>query len=153
MPPVIRSLPNVELLSLFREEESQEETNARKSMCLGVYDQAPQSSGQYAELASDGHMEVESAQSSNPVMPEAVQLQPAIPQLNPSPAAFIESSIHPPTTSMSALLKENPSIPISQAPLKAAALPKAELGPMVVTAPANEDDEDIPSINMDSDSD
>jgi hypothetical protein len=156
VPPIVRPLSDVNALSLYREEESREEADARNALGLGVDDrQAGKTSGQHAELASNERMEVDSAESSlpsNPVVPEPGQMQRATPQAEQLPKAFIKFSNHPPTTTVSAAPSEDP-IPAVQAPK--APVSKIEPSPMVVTAAMDEDedDEDVPGINMDSDSD
>jgi hypothetical protein len=140
---------------MFREEESQEEADARNALGLGVHDrQADKLPGQHAGLVPPDHMEVDGAQSSslpsNPVVPEPGQVTP---QPEPLPKAFVKSSNQIPTTLISAVPSAD-LIPETQAPPKASAS-RVELGSMVVTAPVDEDkdDEDMPGINMDSDSD
>lgn len=142
---------------LFR--ESQDEVNAREALGLVVCDQQPhEPSGRPTKPSSDERMEVDSSPNFlclNPEVSEEAQQRRAIPQPKPLPAASVESSTHPPTNSIPLPPLVERSMPKLQGPQKAPDLPKAELRPtMDATAIyEDEDDEDIPGINMDSDSD
>ncbi|KAI0638331.1 rRNA processing/ribosome biogenesis-domain-containing protein [Trametes polyzona] len=53
VPPLVRSLPHVEMLSLFRAEESQEESEARANIGVGVVEErVPGRTGEAEELTS-----------------------------------------------------------------------------------------------------
>jgi len=154
---MVRSLSTVNPLSLLREEESQEEADARIQLSLTVHDrQANKLSGQRAGLVPVDNMEVDETQSSslpsNPVVPEPGEVRRASPQPEPLPKAVVKSSNQIPTTSVTAASVDPKST--IQAPSKALT-PKVELRSMVVAASMDEDEdnEDIPGINMDSDSD
>src|SRR6202034_3878986 len=61
VPPVLRSLPNVEYLSLFRKEESQEEIDARKALYLEATNPSIQTVDHSTTVTMDENMDVEEA--------------------------------------------------------------------------------------------
>ncbi|RDB22742.1 Pre-rRNA-processing protein rix1 [Hypsizygus marmoreus] len=148
VPPLVRSLPHVEALSLFRAEEPQEEIDVREELGLhGVLPDAPPSS-------QDVDMEDDITPSPY-VQDTALEPMkaPPIPKLN----ASLDSA--PENPSYSAPQKPGPQIPTSS--LKTPPLPKVAIPPPpspsapmqpMVAAADDEEDEEMPAINMDSDS-
>lgn len=151
VPPLVRSLPHVESLSLFRAEEPQEEIEAREELGL---------QGAFPDLTTLTTMfpVEEDTRMSSPKIKD-VALAPSNPPL------LLNSS---------SLLVEPSALPqdiirqISQ-PLKSSAPPRQELLPTKtpisanlprsstplhsITAPVEEDDEEMPAIDLESDSD
>lgn len=150
VPPLLRSLPHVESLSLFRTEESFDEVEVREALGLEYANQ--HTPGSKATVCVDATMQrsqkqtppraptptVSEPQNSNPFVPErsketqqTLRLPP-----DPLPSSFAEVA-HITTT------------PISTAPV----LIKPPVKVPVVSVADKEEDEEIPSIDMNSDSD
>ncbi|OBZ65680.1 hypothetical protein A0H81_14314 [Grifola frondosa] len=180
VPPLVRSLPHVEKLSLFRAEESQEEVDARHTLGLGTTDEISHPGP--LEAASGGIPTTQETPSEPFGMPSRAH-EPALPvwqhQLQP-----VQPSFQSPVTNTSAFLPTSnvpkPQLPVPQqsqniAPVPSppsslpntlpssmsasmsadshvAAAPRSPPAPGEV--PMNEDDDEpMPTINMDSDSD
>ena len=152
MPPVLRSLPNVESLSLFRKEESQEEIDARKALYLEVTNPSIQTVNPSAAVTMDENMDVEEAPvaTATPAF-DHPPLSFGVPvAANPERANNLPSVIKTSTDNMSHSKPESALVP------NPTSLTMAVLEPLPVIASFacdDEDNEDIPAINMDSDSD
>ncbi|KAF8897738.1 rRNA processing/ribosome biogenesis-domain-containing protein [Infundibulicybe gibba] len=86
VPPLVRSLPHVGSLSLFHLEESQEETEAREKMGLGVYVQASpinlmgdegEARGEQQILQQKQSSNLDSIQNQNPITPQSISQAPS----------------------------------------------------------------------------
>lgn len=148
MPPLVRSLPHVESLSLFRAEESQAEADIREGLNLcGAF---PEQSNQVEEdVVMKDFAPSETQQVSN--RQPARVAEPPLPQ-SPLPLSVTNTSTKPQLAASVVLL------PVTIEPSRPT-LPEPESrSPLVVPQPVaalaqNEDDEEIPAINLDSDSD
>ncbi|GLB33999.1 putative rRNA processing/ribosome biogenesis [Lyophyllum shimeji] len=158
VPPLVRSLPHVESLSLFRAEESQEETNIRQELGLrsAVPDQ-PSSTTETQDVIMEEDSRTSAAKTDmNSVKSNALSPPPPKPPSTPSnlptkptadaqqtPISEVQSSIEPP----------RPKANVAES---ATAKPVIPPQPMVVRTQGGENDEDeddeMPAINMESDS-
>jgi len=157
VPPLIRSLPHVESLSLFRAEESQEEADVRKE--LGLRDAVPDQ-----PLSTQDTQDV--------VMEEDLRNASARTKDTTSATATASSSLptKPPSIPSTASIGDAkqasvPPISVLQPPkepprLKAKATESTFVtpvaAPQAVVVPIQQgledEDEEMPAINMDSDS-
>lgn len=164
-PPLIRSMPHVESLSLFKAQESLEETEALAAQ--GIVDVHSQ------EHVVQGN-DVTMADPIIPIAPAIVTSTPQAPEIKMSevataiaPAesgAVIEPTLQQETriaNSLSAAKPppaqpEEPLFPMQSKPMTMPMpVPSTVYQPAVLSQPENDDDEDqeMPSINMESDSD
>jgi len=156
VPPLVRSLPPVELLSLFRAEESLDEVDAREALGLGIVEQqkVPNSVDDVA---------------TPPAVPKAMTMQPP-----PTPAAAAKQideynqtqSFGQPATQLQVTQPMSatplplpasplPSLSVTQISTSSSIKVPAPVQPTATIAPMDEDDEDeeMPTIDMSSDSD
>jgi hypothetical protein len=171
-PPLLRSLPAVESLSLFRAQESWEEVDARKAIGLVVDDPQEKSSNHEPPAKAIDNMDVE---------PPPVTKVPNPPnrETSPNPTATSSQLITnspdpviangqtkanvplwvPPAINTARVDEPMPPPNFEPAPFQRHLQPGTETWP--ATAPlvtktigiSEDDDEEIPPINMDSDSD
>lgn len=161
VPPLVRSLPHVESLSLFRAEESHEETEARETSGIVVLP-APQPSVQE-------HITMETSPINPPVAPRIVETA-MLPISQGSPSnGVLSHSLPPPVSSQLSVSihqqtkpVESPSVPPPEPPLgrPAATTQSNEFG--LQPDPDNinlhlevveDEDEEMPAIDLQSDSD
>jgi len=162
VPPLVRSLPDVESLFLFREEESQEEAEAREALNL-----THREASLHPPSVQDGRMEEETkgplAEMERVESPAQINTTPiplferlshsAIEQpdvrngisRHPAFATAPSNSLPPPPES---ILGKN-TAPVNIAPQSSA----PRLHPIPITTVDKEEDEEMPIINLDSDSD
>jgi hypothetical protein len=150
VPPLIRSLPHVESLSLFRAEESLEEIDAREALGLGVAEQHLK--------ALDSTENVTIA----PPNPETINVQPS-----PTPASasaaqtILPSKFVEPTPKSPLPLPPSPlpSSSLIQTLTASSSIVPATVQPAPVVVPMDEgedegeEDEEMPTMDMSSDSD
>lgn len=145
LPPLVRPMPHVETLSLFRAEESQEEADVRQSLGLAT-------SAFTAELGTAVAAEPET-QAKDTIMgdpaPEPVPPPKISPVVEPKPTFAFQSAttLPPPPDPL-------PSSSAASAPLPAS-IPSvsAVQRPVVLPVEEEEEEEEMPTIDMDSDSD
>jgi hypothetical protein len=156
VPPLVRTLPHVESLSLFRLEESQEEAQIRLSLGLGVNNQHAQPSEPIVNVASDDSMDAETT-----TIPPASSVFTGI--SHPSPAD------PPQDQDRSVPLAVPPCTPVIPVPdptlnlipplkpetaAKTSILVTSDLPPVpLIPIESDEDDEEMPAIDLNSDSD
>ncbi|KAH0587795.1 hypothetical protein J132_06140 [Termitomyces sp. J132] len=148
VPPLVRSLPHVESLSLYRAEESQEEADVREE--LGLHGAFPHQSKPVEEDIIMGDSVSPETQPVNNIQPVRIaELSPP----KPVSSTVANTSSEPQPASL--------IVPVSVAiecprlkPLEPKSLPQTVI-PQPAVAPAQDerDDEEMPAINMDSDSD
>jgi len=172
VPPLVRSLPHLESLSLFRAEEPQEEADARAELCLAA---SPSELISHPALALDSqltpvtedvtmgedttartelqHLPAQDIQGSGNAVP-----LPKKPLAIEQPTVW--NDMHQPTTFTSASASQ--LTPPSEQGLEKNATqtntfvssPVPQLNPVPMFAPSEGDeDEEMPAINPDSDSD
>jgi hypothetical protein len=155
VPPLVRTLPHVESLSLFRLEESQEEAQIRQSLGLGINDQHVQPSEPSLNVATDDSMDAETTiippssvftgiSHPSPVDPPQDQDRsvplavppgtPVIPEPGPTLNLIPPP---PPETAKTSILVTSDLPPV----------------PLIPTIESDEDDEEMPAIDLNSDSD
>lgn len=162
LPPLLRSLPQVESLALFRREESEEEREIRES--LGIVmpvdpteDVLPVQANVVPNIVDQVMTEPAKTGASDPVR----AMEPAPPFLLPPPP--------PPLPIQTSPMSTESTTSQTQAPREPAFLPTfvpKSLPPVVTmvessstvpkprsVAMEEDDDEEVPTINMDSDSD
>jgi hypothetical protein len=157
MPPLLRSLPHVESLSLFHTEEPEEETEIRRN--LGLQDAYPVP--EVPSKTQDVHMEEDTvitpfpqtrspnSSISNTLLPPPTATQPVIDQ--PMLPKAVLSPIPPQVPAN--LPKTNTQIAKSQTVTERPP-PIPSLSRRVASTRMDEDEaEDMPTINMESDSD
>ncbi|KAG6812998.1 hypothetical protein H0H92_014929 [Tricholoma furcatifolium] len=150
VPPLVRSLPHVESLSLFSAEEPQEEADVRRDLGLHVVapSQPPAAHAEEDVVMKDAItapvVSVKPIDSATSPLPKplpsataAIQSLPA-PQTLPSPVVIERPHIQPPVAA-----QKNTPRPAVPQPVQ----------PVTVPNPLDEEDEEMPEINMDSDSD
>jgi hypothetical protein len=154
VPPLIRSLPHVESLSFFRAEEGLDEIDAREALGLEIAEQPLTVSNPVDDIVmahvvpkavtvqplTTPAVSTKQAGASNQFTPSALQPQIAQPNL--------VSPLPPPVKPLlSSSMMQISTAPSSKDP--------AAVQPTTATAPLDEDEEDgeIPTIDMDSDSD
>lgn len=182
VPPLIQSMPHIESLSLFREEESQEETETRRNLQLGTMEDihrptanTPLSSAQsqhhqptieaqvFAEpptryapaqlVLGSSHATTQAQPESPP--PTAAGSQKELPKVTLS-SSSTPSTLRPPEPAM----LESPN-KVHPGPASGQHQPTHSLATPVVPQTINnlpsplleDEDEPMPSIDMDSDSD
>jgi hypothetical protein len=145
VPPLVRSLPHIEPLSLFRAEESQEEIDARESLGLEVMDQNIPSINQDIAMEEQPSDTITSSfVPSTPV--KALGDHPPLAALM-TVADVDQESFDPVSMSTAPLSPPQPLLPstaVRQSTPKQTAISFVE---------ENEEDEEIPAIDIDSDSD
>jgi hypothetical protein len=167
VPPLVRSLPHVESLSLFRTEESQEEAEAREALDLtyGEASSHPERppSIQDVQMKDETRLSLSEnestespplqAQISTAPMPLPGRLsslaieQPVLRNSPPQPPTLPSapsSRLLPPSVSA----PEKNVAPINMVPQSSA----PQLHPIIAST-SEEEDEEMPAINLDSDSD
>lgn len=181
VPPIIRALPHVESLSLFRAEEGQEEEETRQMLAIGTMDELRRQTMVPAEDVAPAPPTTKPADS----LPRPVVEQSPLPAIAPAASTAMAQTLPPSLVSTSlsrnfvaASVLEEPTIPptvLPTTPATIAASPKAQAAIMTPVASgstppirstpayvvpvviAEEDDEDddepMPTIDMDSDSD
>ncbi|KAH8094810.1 rRNA processing/ribosome biogenesis-domain-containing protein [Cristinia sonorae] len=172
VPPLVRSLPHVEMLSLFRAEEGQEESDTRQALHLGANHES-QNSNSSIDTTEQSTL-AQTAPTAPPIqLPPLSTVRPAISgQVDPTRVMARPVEAQPPS------LVANPS-PASK-PAQVASVPapnqhqyvattsiqppvrtlgvdlEARITPVdiqMVPDGADDDDEPMPSIDADSDSD
>jgi hypothetical protein len=162
VPPLVRSLPHVESLSLFHTEESQDEAEAREILDL-TYREAsshpePPPSIQEDQMEDGTRLPlVESDSKESPILQAYTTLG------RPSSSGIEQSEIGnglslPPKFSLapSSYLPPEPGLAPqnSIAPIDIIRSSAPQLHPVtIVTSMSDEEDEEMPAINLDSDSD
>lgn len=156
VPPLVRSLPHVESLSLFRVEESLDETNAREALGLGVANQQPKVLNSMDGVAI------------TPVISEAIplQLSPTAPvsskQVNISISSPSAPSATPPKVAQPTPISRfqpppgrlpSPSVEQTSLPSNSTVPVNVQPASAMASMDEDEEDEEMPGINMDSDSD
>ncbi|KAF9028466.1 hypothetical protein BDZ89DRAFT_1066113 [Hymenopellis radicata] len=139
VPPLVRSMPHVETLSLFHAEESSEEARIRES--FGLLAVSPEAA---TTVASQAPLEP----------PAPVSLPPQNVALGPLQTAPVPHAHSAPTDG------DVPMIDMRPAPVKQQSFKLPEPAPIRAstpiikqTPPGDEEDEAMPSIDMNSDSD
>ena len=151
MPPLLRSLPHVESMSLFRAEEPEEELETRKS--LGLQDAF------FAEHVSripDDSME-EEIRMLSPPRSKDVDLVISNPSTTSHTLSVQDSGPHD-ASSQSAAASTLPTLPKSTIEIatRQTVAAKPTFPSIAVKAPSaleEEDEEEMPTIDMESDSD
>ncbi|KAH9844088.1 rRNA processing/ribosome biogenesis-domain-containing protein [Rhodofomes roseus] len=152
VPPLVRSLPHVEMLSLFREEEGDEEAEMRKAMGLATAEETlstlPSTTQNFATPPGPARftqMVPETSTAHNTASSSQQQTDTLHAQGLPVPS-------HP-TLPTETSTTSAPFTPVIQP--STASVPSEVRPQMQGSAPMDEDDEDepMPTINMDSDSD
>ncbi|KAG6903450.1 hypothetical protein C0995_005473 [Termitomyces sp. Mi166 len=150
VPPLVRSLPHVESLSLFRAEESQEERDVREE--LGLRGAFPEQSKPVEEdIIMEDSAAPPGTQQVDNIQPVSVTKPSLPPRLSSSTVA--STSIKPQPAS---LIVTTPGAiePPRPKPSEPERIPKpVPPQPVATSAQDAEDDEEMPAINMDSDSD
>ena len=146
VPPLLRSLPHVESLSLFRAEESIDEVEVREALGLECANQNVPGSKATTDVGLEPGATVQPLQKQTPPrVPTSTVSKPSVPEetqqtlrLPPDllPSSFVGVA-HTTTT------------PISAAPVSVQPPVQAP----IVSVANKEEDEDMPSIDMNSDSD
>jgi len=155
VPPLVRSLPHVESLSLFRAEESLDEIDARETLGLGVSEQHPKVPNAMDDIAMT-HVAPEEVtmQISLTTATTAKQIDVSTqspPSAQPEPHSKIAqprqmSPFPPPPDPL-------PSSSVTQAPIASGSTVPVAVKPVSAIAPVDEEeDEEMPAIDMDSDS-
>lgn len=153
-PPLVRPLPHVEALSLFRAEESNEELAARTSFALATtYD------ANTMDVAADPIVVTPTPQSTQPVLPH-------LPMPTPKTAAPAPISISSPMPASQKIMSEIaeepkkdsadvPSAIPSQQPTKSLLSSSSSQEPRFIPVAVDDDEEEevMPTIDMESDSD
>jgi hypothetical protein len=163
LPPLVRSMPHVESLALIRAEESQEETDALSA--LGVESiHSKETCDQDVEMKDCQSMVAPTAyihKDATPSTPANLPITQAQSSFSPRPQSTddqkraIQLLPQPTKTEMERPATDLPSQPTTSFPLTSHR-PTAQTVSVPITIPAQEDDdegEEMPIINMDSDSD
>ncbi|KZP24698.1 hypothetical protein FIBSPDRAFT_951090 [Athelia psychrophila] len=155
VPPLLRSLPHVEALSLFRAEESHDEFAVRESLGLGAAEAHP------AAPVQPGALHAPSA-IATPDLPEAPPAKTLF-TMDAPPDTSSKVSAPEPKVAQATLLAPTPTLPPHPAQLPTPPPPasktplanEASLQTTVVAAMDEDEDEaeEMPAIDMDSDSD
>lgn len=167
-PPLIRSMPHVESLSLFKAQESLEETEALTT--LGIDDihshEGRAVQGDDVTMA-DTMVSITPAIVANRPQVQEIQVQEVVAATPPAPAeaktsneAILQQATTRITNSLSTAgppqaQPEEPMFPMQTKPRTTTApAPSRSYQAVVVPQPDNDEDEDqeMPSINMESDS-
>ncbi|KAG6877240.1 hypothetical protein C0992_010466 [Termitomyces sp. T32_za158] len=148
VPPLVRSLPHVESLSLFRAEESQEELDTREG--LGLCGASPGQLNLVEDVVMQDFAPSETEQINN--RQSAKVSEPPLPQ-NPSSSSFTNTSKNT-LLAASTLLIPSTIEPSLSTPAETIVHPQIPLPhPIAALAQSDDDDEEMPVINLDSDSD
>ncbi|KAG5648888.1 hypothetical protein DXG03_000237 [Asterophora parasitica] len=145
VPPLVRSLPHVESLSLFRAEEPQDEADAREEVGLQcAFPDRPTSTYETKDVLM--HNDSGSAPKSNGSNPVTVNAPPPAPTHIPT--------VPLQQASVPAVARVHVELPRPNPPLLASAPVQTVIPPQPAGVPVpEEDDEEMPTIDMDSDSD
>jgi hypothetical protein len=151
VPPLVRSLPHVESLSLFRAEESLDEIDAREGLGLGVVEQLPKLPNAMDDITMTH------------VAPEEVTMQAS--PTTTTIAKHIDVTIQSPPARQSKIAQPKPMSPfppppdplpsssVTQVLIASSSTVPVTVEPVSVIAPMDEEeDEEMPAIDMDSDS-
>lgn len=175
MPPVLRPLPHVEALSLFPTEESNDEIALRQALGLGIQhkslnanDGPDESHQQSSPTAGADHPNQNDVLMQSPC--DAPPSLPTLPDRVPSPTpqqqtattvsssildsievAFNSPSNLPTQPEPAPLVMAGPQPPKSPSPRVHQRVPGPSSSNLVIVN--NDDDEPMPEINMDSDTD
>jgi len=159
LPPLVRSMPHVESLALFKAEESQEEAEALSA--LGV--ESIHSKGtcdQDVEMKDCQLMVVPIAQIPSHAAPSVPESPPIAQSSLPRPQPIddergaIQPLPQPTTIKVKGTAADPPSQPTTSFPSTSHRPTAATVSSVPIPIPAQEDDdEEMPIINMDSDSD
>ncbi|KAJ7639023.1 rRNA processing/ribosome biogenesis-domain-containing protein [Roridomyces roridus] len=135
LPPLVRSLPFVESLALFRAEESQEEMDTRQSLGLG----APETEDSAMPDVAD---------TLPPPKPDVAPIPAPTPAPAPIAVPAIPSSLPPPPPIAKPVVSQ-PTPVVTEPPPKVS----YEAPPARIEVDDGDKNEEMPSIDMDSDSD
>ncbi|KAJ7228479.1 rRNA processing/ribosome biogenesis-domain-containing protein, partial [Mycena pura] len=159
LPPLVRSLPYIEALSLFRAEESQEESDAREG--LGLVPSAPAMESITSEVLMSEAPTISSPSrantsksSDNPPQPRVLpqnSLQMVPPNSRNAEAEKPPMRVLSPQLPMPSPLVSAPSFQTPAPSSTKVVKPSPVDAPMFVEE--NENNEEMPTIDMDSDSD
>jgi len=157
VPPLVRSIPHVESLSLFRAEEGLEEIDAREVLRLGIANQLLPVAQSSDDVLTTPAPEATAAQHAYPIVPPITKSTTLV---APPPLTAQPAPAPPLPKATQAILPPPPnSLPSSSVSVSVAS------GSTVTTQPAqpvhasvevsmdDEDEEEMPTIDMDSDSD
>ncbi|KAI0050180.1 hypothetical protein FA95DRAFT_1555880 [Auriscalpium vulgare] len=157
LPPLVRSLPHVETLSLFRAEESTEEKEVREGLDIGAFGtHAAEAVDATAPVSATPAWSATSFTAPHMFPPQQLRLQPpTAPPSNPSvtstSAPIQATAVTVPSAPAVTALPSITPVPASSskvdAPLR---VPASQ--PVAVPMDEDVDDEEIPSIDMGSDS-
>ncbi|KAG6916712.1 hypothetical protein DXG01_005661 [Tephrocybe rancida] len=148
VPPLVRSLPHVESLSLFRAEEPQEEADVREELRLqGAFPDQPNVHEE--DIVMEGSATPQSPPI-NRIQPMKVDVLPSLLPPLPSTTPSAQAPHVPPLLTTPANNVEEPRIqPVVQ---KSAPKPVVSQSVAVPVREEEDEDEEMPAINMDSDS-
>ncbi|KAJ8086825.1 hypothetical protein PM082_005650 [Marasmius tenuissimus] len=170
LPPLLRSLPQIEALSLFRTEESEEETAERQRLGIEVNDDpqnipaaALSSAGQQDVIMNEISPQENSRNTSSAVATSHVSQPLADPSLPPRPPTITSNPVVAAPVDRMKTLDHQVDIPQapgpSNFPTSAAgtsrAFPRTHMSDdktSVTQTPREHEDEQMPSIDVDSDS-
>ena len=151
VPPLLRSLPHVESLSLFRAEESIDEVEVREALGLEYANQNVPGSKATTDVGLEPGATVQPFQKQTPPrVPTSTVSKPQ--NSKPSAPEETQQTLRPPPDLLpSSFLEEahTTTTPISTAPVSVQ--PPVQVP--IVSVADKEEDEDMPSIDMNSDSD
>ncbi|KAG6833947.1 hypothetical protein H0H87_007958 [Tephrocybe sp. NHM501043] len=152
VPPLVRSLPHVESLSLFRAEEPQEEADVREEIGLhGALPDQPTNLHEEDVVMHDSIAHITQAPPLNHLQPKTVDERPSPAPPVASPSLVTQQPLGPATMSKASAIEQpqmKPPVPKST--------PQPVVPPPVqvpVAQEVDDEDEEMPAINMDSDSD
>ncbi|KAF5387632.1 hypothetical protein D9615_000575 [Tricholomella constricta] len=152
VPPLVRSLPHVESLSLFRAEEPQEEADVREELGLqGAFPDRPITTHDTQDVVmEDDSRTAPKINDENPVTIHGQQ-----PPAKPVPAVPTISNVNVQQAAAATLPRAHVEPPRPQPAVIESAPARPVIPPQHAAVPAQEEDEDeeMPAINMDSDSD
>lgn len=151
LPPLVRPMPPVDALYLFRAEENQEEADLRRELGLETTE---------AEPGMDLTVDVDTSQPDEVVHEQQNFVQPAAPKAVSQP----QNSWQPSATAGNLQGTIKQIVPVtSLPPMTSSAItspfPSEESNkehvtrPEIIIAPSDDEDEEMPGINVDSDSD
>lgn len=156
VPPLVRTLPHVESLSLFRLEENQEEAQIRETLGLGVNHQHTQPSEHIMKVASDSMNAETTIPSASSVPPDISH--PSSANLPQDQDRSVQLAVLPGTPAIpvpDSVLNPIPPPPPLETVAKTSALVSSDTPsvPVIRTIEIDEDDEEMPAIDLNSDSD
>ncbi|KAI0775967.1 rRNA processing/ribosome biogenesis-domain-containing protein [Trametes elegans] len=169
VPPLVRSLPHIEMLSLFRAEESQEEADARTSIGIAVMEErapgrsdsdVPESLTPQDQNSTPMQVDVVQPKRSTiakttiaepamqPVFPEVAEHHPAVGTIH-QPLQVLQSSPPPPPDPL-----PSRTVALGSQPATTAIPPVTSAAPASSLAQDDDDDDEpMPTIDLGSDSD